>query len=566
MLSSLRKFNYVRSGIDMTANGTEFVTLEQLKLFDNATKCSPDNVTIQQSEDGVYSVKKGGITGDNIADGAVTTDKIADGSITPDKLFNNGSSVPGLPDNVLSLENQFSIYTNFNRKTNIKCNFIDLVYTNGYTPSFREDSCRIDTEISVFIDDENKEFYFYTECTDSGNSRHIGVSRFNSSGVGTFYHATYNLSKPSTTNYQTTTGYINENGVLVLYVIYYDQNGIFIVNKIELSKDGVFNITPGFYTPTTSDIPNYNEAYNDPTVIVDPTVDNDGMFSYLLFGYDHITCASINKAGVAKYSSIDSTYSYDSETLHPRVSSLWFDKYDNMFWFLNYYEGSKSSGVYGKSRVPYACVYKINDTFEVERVNKIVATNSDAYWADYTSGYRYIRHLVQNPSSMQSFDAERSVAKNFFNLYNSNNAWACSQSYITGAGSDAGNSSVYVYDPNWINKGNNSSPWSREEISSSEWISNNPIEMTRFEIKGIDLVENTAYYVSDPYFINFENKQIFSFGSSENNNVNIVGGRIYKLNDSSVAIITFDQDNFDYVYDIVDQNSSRISDLIVYIC
>ena len=72
MLSSLRKFNYVRSGIDMTANGTEFVTLEQLKLFDNATKCSPDNVTIQQSEDGVYSVKKGGITSDKLAGDIIT--------------------------------------------------------------------------------------------------------------------------------------------------------------------------------------------------------------------------------------------------------------------------------------------------------------------------------------------------------------------------------------------------------------------------------------------------------------------------------------------------------------
>lgn len=72
MLSSLRKFNYVRSGIDMTATGTEFVTLEQLKLFDNATKCSPDNVTIQQSEDGVYSVKKGGITSDKLAGDIIT--------------------------------------------------------------------------------------------------------------------------------------------------------------------------------------------------------------------------------------------------------------------------------------------------------------------------------------------------------------------------------------------------------------------------------------------------------------------------------------------------------------
>lgn len=565
MLSFLRKFNYVRSGIDVAANGTEFVTLEQLKLFNDATKCSPDNVTIQQSEDGVYSVKKGGITGDNIADGAVTTDKIADGSITSDKLFDNGS-VPSLPNDVISLENQFSIYTNFNRKTSIKCNFIDLISKNGYTHSFNEDSCRIDTEISVFIDDENKEFYFYTQCTDSNSNNYIGVSRFNSSGVGTFYYTTYNLSKPSTTNFRTKTGYIDENGVLVIYVIYYDQGGIFIVNKIELSKEGVFNITPGFYTPNTSDIPNYNNGYQDPTVIIDPTIDNDGMFSYLLFSYNYITCASINKIGVAKYSSIDPTYSYSSKTLRPRVSPLWFDKYDNMFWFLNYYEGSSSSGSYGKSRVPYVCVYKINDTFEVEKVNKIVATEHDTYYADYRYGYLYIRHLVQNPSSNQAFDAERSVAKNFFNLYNSSNSWACSESFVTGAGSDGGNSNVYVYDPNWINKGNNSSPWSREGIASSEWISNNPIDKTVFEIKGIELVENTAYYISDPYFMNFENKQIFYFGSSENNNVNIVGGRIHKLNDSSIAIITFDQDNFDYVYDIVDRNRNRIDDLIVYIC
>ena len=77
----------------MAANGTEFVTLEQLKLFDNATKCSPDNVTIQQSEDGVYSVKKGGITGDNIADGSITADKLAQDVISQIGVSNPITSI-----------------------------------------------------------------------------------------------------------------------------------------------------------------------------------------------------------------------------------------------------------------------------------------------------------------------------------------------------------------------------------------------------------------------------------------------------------------------------------------
>ena len=46
---------------------------------------SADEVTITDNE-GVFSVKDGGIGTDKIADGAVTADKLADGAITSDKL------------------------------------------------------------------------------------------------------------------------------------------------------------------------------------------------------------------------------------------------------------------------------------------------------------------------------------------------------------------------------------------------------------------------------------------------------------------------------------------------